>query len=74
MPFMWSSPGPFPADFTLMPVKTRSLLWKGASGCRMGDSLKLVSEPVGAHEPLIVPFAVKTTTRRVGGVAPAASR
>ena len=71
MPFMWSSPGPFDADFTLMPFRTRSFFWYGASAERMGDSVKLVSVPVGSQLLKMVPFAEKTTTRRLGGAVAA---
>ena len=36
MPFMWSSPGPNPADFTLIPLRRSSFFWKGASGDQDG--------------------------------------
>ncbi len=71
MPFMWSSPGPYPADFTLTPLRMRSFFWKGASADRMGDSVKLVSVPVGSQLLKIVPFAEKTMTRRLGGAVAA---
>lgn len=71
MPFMWSSPGPNPADFTLMPLSTRSFFWNGASAERMGESVKAVSVPVGSQLLKIVPFAEKTTTSRLGGAVAA---
>src|ERR1019366_2218636 len=56
------------ADFTLMPLRTRSLFWNGASDERIGDRVKLVSVPFGSQLSKMVPLAVKTMTRRFGGV------
>jgi hypothetical protein len=33
-----------------MPSRMRSFCWNGASADRMGERVKLVSVPVGAHE------------------------
>src|SRR5882724_5673542 len=54
-------------------MMTRSLLY-GASGARIGESVKFVSVPLGRQFGLMVPLAEKRMTRRFGDAAARAPR
>ena len=72
MPFWW--PSPPPPFCSSPPMTTRSALC-GASGDRIGDSVKSgLAVPVGVQRRGIVPLAENITTKRLAGPVAACAR
>ena len=58
VPFWCASPGPASADVMSIPPSTSRSCWCFASGARIGESWKLVPDPVGQKYAGTVPFGV----------------